>query len=295
MISQLLENMWAEGLTKHGSTWQDQTLPSFDPTCLDGIIINQLPTLMVVGDALKDTYLIGDWTIRNDAQRFKPNDCLRFMGGAANTHANAKAILGSKARVISWMNLEPLELFRLIGGSQTLEVYTEAVHHFSLSLPPSPKVKLTGLVISDYNKGTVNKWAPESAPSADWLIVDSRYRSIHPSWLELAPIKIWRCTGDEYDAEWAKQFDLIVHTDASKSVCLCKSEGTIIRDFPVPQISPVDTCGAGDTFTAALAAQLLLAPSSKGEQALIEALPFCIEAAQDVCMQPYTAITSKRL
>jgi sugar/nucleoside kinase (ribokinase family) len=220
--------------------------------------IKPLPTLMVIGDALRDTYLIGEWSSKNEAQRFKPNDRLRFLGGAANTHANAKQICGDKARVISWTNFKPLELFRLVGGSQTLEVYTEAIHHYSLNLPPAPRVKVTGIVISDYNKGTVNRWAPECALSADWLIVDSRYRSVHPTWLECAPFKIWRCTGDEYDAEWAKQFDLIVHTDASKSVCVCRSDGTIMRDFPVPQIAPIDTCGAGDTFTAALASYLLL-------------------------------------
>lgn len=279
--------------------------------------IKTIPHLMVIGDALRDTYLIGEWVDRPGNQRFKPQERLVFVGGAANTTLNALAILndspkGVQARVIGWMNDRPLELLRLADKHQTIETYLEPVGHESLTLPPTTYAKVTGIIISDYNKGTVNSARPQRAPSADWLIVDSRYRSVHPSWLESAPIKIWRCTGDEFDHEWAKQFDYVVHTNGAAKISLYayrEGQQHLLHRCEAPIIDPVDTCGAGDTFTAALASYLLLGrgrcpmylmekitPEEAARRDLLRsAIPFCIEAAQDVCMKPYTAVTSKRL
>ena len=276
--------------------------------------INPFPTLMVIGDALKDVYYKGSWSAKNGVERFKRDLAIEecHMGGAANAYINAKEILSNKARVIDWMNTKPLPLYRLVGPEKTIECYLDLVHHELLTLPPTAYAKVTGIIISDYNKGTVNSARPQCAPSADWLIVDSRYRSVHPSWLESAPIKIWRCTGDEFDHEWAKQFDYVVHTNGAAKISLYayrEGQQHLLHRCEAPIIDPVDTCGAGDTFTAALASYLLLGrgrcpmylmekitPEEAARSDLLRsAIPFCIEAAQDVCMKPYTAITSKRL
>lgn len=266
----------------------------------------EISKLLVAGDALEDIYLQGSWSIKNGIKRFKPEIELKYKGGAANTFANAQAILGDKAEVLSLMNTNPLKLYRFVSEEPTIEAYLEEATDTSVSLLATEGKRVDGIIISDYNKGTVNNWKVQPY-IADWILVDSRYRSVHSNWLQMAKTKIWRCTGDEYDAEWAKQFDYIVHTDGGRKISICNGEGIILKDFAVPQIEPIDTCGAGDTFTAMLGAQLLFrepAPiywMSKEPippeflMRVYSAMPLCIQAAQDVCMKPRTAITDIRL
>jgi hypothetical protein len=192
------------------------------------------------------------------------------------------------------MNKDPLYLYRFI-DHEVRESYIQIADHNSLRLPSVlHKSYMQGIIISDYNKGTVNKSAPHFIPIAPWIIVDSRYRSVHPDYLNLAQYRIWRCTGDEFDEEWAKQFNLVVHTNGSDRIRLIDSPSpvenrTCIFEFTVPVIDPIDTCGAGDTFTAMLGAQLLLGKEVK------DSIPLCIKAAQEVCMKKYTAITTEKL
>ncbi len=265
------------------------------------------PKLLVIGDALEDIYMHGEWGARQGALRFKPHEILKFCGGAANTLANARAILGNKARVQEWMNLEPLALYRFI-ESDIRESYIQIAGENSLELPAKTLEIVDGIIISDYNKGTVNKPQQNLETISPWIIVDSRYRSLHQDFLKLGKIKIWRCTGEEYNFSWAQQFDLIVHTDAALNICIVDSGGKILYDFPVPKIEPIDVCGAGDTFTATLGAQLLLdkyddpfallrdcSTFSSYPPRLAAAVPLCIKAAQDVCMKKYTATTTEKL
>jgi sugar/nucleoside kinase (ribokinase family) len=249
-----------------------------------------------MGDALKDVYMHGTWGPRNGALRFKPTEVLEFEGGAANTLANARAILGDKADVIGWMNKDPLRLYRFI-DEDIRESYTQIADENCLSLPTvMHQTHVDGIIISDYNKGTVNKPCPYLVPVAPFVIVDSRYRSLHPDYLKLGWSSIWRCTGNEYDIEYARNFDMVIHTDGPGRIYIwrmkTKKPGYFIpwsSEHYVPKIEPVDTCGAGDTFTAMLGAQFLFGCSADS------AMHRCISAAQEVCMKKYTAVTTERL
>lgn len=269
-------------------------------------LISTKPKLLVIGDALKDVYLTGTWNDRNGVRRFKPTSRDVHCGGAANTEQNAMAILDNQEAIIhSWMNDWSLPLYRLIDGDTTTEAYFDLVSEDCLYLPDRDwKSSYDGIIISDYNKGTVNKPHKDLSyiEQAPWVIVDSRYRSVHPDFINLGKIKIWRCTGDEFNETWAKQFSFVIHTDGANSVRIYHTFTDSYSEKRVPCITPVDVCGAGDTFTAAIASYLLLEAMKFKERpawpfycSLKEAIPFAIRAAQDVCMKPRTAITSVRL
>lgn len=128
------------------------------------------------------------------------------------------------------------------------------------------------------------------------IIIDAKYRDV-PDWFFRHARRntlIWRCTGDEYDVEWAKNFHYVVHTNHHKGIHIYATDiysplGDLWSE--VPKIEPVNTCGAGDTFTATLAWYLDDNKNQYGFHDLLQkAIPLCIAAAQDVCMQPYTNV-----
>lgn len=267
--------------------------------------------LIVLGDNLQDVYLNGH--LENG--RFKVQDKLKFPGGAANVYWNLCAFLDSqKCSPCFYTNEIPLELIRFIDNdTKLMEAYTEItsdhclkINHYLMSVydigqPTSYRLESTPtnvVVVADYNKGTANRhstFLDYVRGEYDLVIVDSRYRSTHPDIIKRAKTKIWRCTGEEYNPIWAEQFDYIVWTDGPESVCLASDrseQGYNIITFDVPKIDPVDTCGAGDTFTAALASQLLPVSHSVTLEEIEKAIPFCIKAAQQVCMKPYTTVWS---
>lgn len=267
------------------------------------------PKLLVMGDALRDIYMHGSWSPISGALRFKPEDILEFDGGAANTLANARAILEDKADVIGWMNKEPLRLYRFI-DQEVRESYVQVATDSCLTLPKvMHQTMVDGIIISDYNKGTVNKAMPHLVPLSPWIIVDSRYRSLHLDFLKLGRTRIWRCTGDEFDGDWALNFHYTLRTNAAETIHLMKNdEGKLrlVARWNIPQIPIVDTCGAGDTFTAMLGSWLVINRRiadpymadnklTEFDWRLIKAVPACITAAQEVCMKKYTAITTERL
>lgn len=253
--------------------------------------------LLVIGDYIQDVYLIGHW----DNNRFKVSERKVFSGGAMNVQVNLDSILNYEYTSVSIANNNPLELVRLCDGTNVLETYLEVTNTSCLKPWTTcidyalNNVSCDGIIVADYNKGVANQsLGAVSTHVAPFIIVDSRYRSTHPDIINLGKIKIWRCTGNEYDKTWAKQFDFIVHTNGAEEISVWQTNcRPNITKFKVPSINVVDTCGAGDTFSAALAA--ILKDTEPTLDSICNAIPFCIEAAQDVCLKPYTAITSKRL
>lgn len=162
------------------------------------------------------------------------------------------------------------------------------------------------LIISDYNRGAVLPKPPTETicyepPAWDMVIVDSRHRGVDPLYLRQTPkhcLKVWHCTGDEYDPEFAKQFGVVLHTNGPQPVEVTvnhslnqNSPGTKLHyRVPVPsETKVVNTAGAGDTFVAAWTLHYLF------NQHIYLATAFAIEAAQDVISKPYTSVTALKL
>lgn len=274
--------------------------------------------LWITGDPMVDVFLEGEW----NNNRFVPSGKKIRPGGAWNTAYNAAEICrdtdidvhvgwcGSPFASLDWF----LHLYRLRSEAQELEFYLDPMtnretyysNEYSLkSLVINSKSSKgsRGLVISDYNRGLVNNRRKvlegefTKLSTFDFVIVDSRYRSVDLSLIRNIPTKIWRCSGNECTREWIHNFDWVVGTSNGGPIFIEEigKEGTHI--FSPPQIEDryLDTCGAGDTFTAALAAHLLNNDKEIEMDSMKEAAYFASQAACNVITKQYTAVTDLKL
>lgn len=274
--------------------------------------------LWITGDPMVDVFLDGTW----NNNRFIPTSKKICPGGAWNTAQNALALCedtdidvhvgwcGNPFSSLDWF----LHLYRLRSEGKELEFYLDPMtnrethysHQYSLkSLVINSKTSHgpRGLVISDYNRGLVNQHRKildnekTKLVTFDFVIVDSRYRSLDLSLIRDIPIKIWRCSGNECIKEWAQNFDWVVGTSNGGPIFIEKVEKEDIYIFSPPQIEDryLDTCGAGDTFTAALAAHLLNNDKDIEMDSMKEAAYFASQAACNVITKQYTAVTDLKL
>lgn len=154
------------------------------------------------------------------------------------------------------------------------------------------------VVFSDYNKGTLsNLEKPNFKP--DFVVYDSKYRSIPENLFGLGKVNIWRCTGKEYDVEYARKFDYIIHSNADHPVTILGKDTLPFDELEVPDTEVVDTVGAGDTMTAAIAAYLSQIELEDFEYSprkhLKLATQFAIDACQEVIKEKYVAIPKTTL
>ncbi len=249
--------------------------------------------IVVAGDALIDVFF------KNETETEER------QGGAENTFVNLRAILGPEHECMNYTSFggavyygQDLRIFEK-NDAQPLSLLRDSISLLS----EYPVRDYYALIISDYNRGSVTPCNPTETivyepPPWDLIVVDSRHRTVDPMFLRQAPehcLKVWHCTGREYDKEFAKMFDVVLWTDGPRDV------GIIIRDgakryeqprwwVPVPKGTPVvNTAGAGDTFVAAWTAHYV----KHGE--IYDATGFAISAAQDVIQEPYTAITKHKI
>lgn len=282
--------------------------------------------LFCTGDPVLDLYAFGSF----DNGNFKTSKIVRNYGGALNVWKNAEAILGKQNVVF----INPLKATLPIILKDTLNLYTvtryidetdnslllegsitpthQKPKFYSNRLKKVPYIledKVSeiinpgtlGLIISDYNKGAFNQHARyriSNMPQFDFCIVDSRYRSLNIDLINSSKIKIWHATNLEYDPEYAKNFHYVLHTNASEPVRILTGDGEILFEdhekLLVPDTEIVNTCGAGDTFTAAVASYLLSEPKIK-TQSLLEAAHFGIRCCQEVITTRCTTQTTIKL
>lgn len=268
--------------------------------------------LFVTGDPIKDIYSYGEF---NDHNRWHDIDTISCEGGAANTYRNAIHINGLSRNLVCITDEFPHDcnaLIRLIDFS-TGQLEAELWDHFS---EPSTMYRLHsrafkrycvetlgvtkyGMIISEYNKGVCNRPTKRDIPELEFVIVDSRYRTLHPTWLNFAKLKIWHATGEEYQPDWAKQFDYTIHTNGPHPVRIYnKQQQQVISDIHVPYTPVLDAVGAGDTFTAALGVYLANTRARDFQiyaTDIIEATKFGVWCAQDVITKPRTATCTRTL
>ena len=190
-------------------------------------------------------------------------------------------------------------------GGDSLRISSEPYNYSTGSFRYLDGLKLSTVVLSDYNRGTLNNFSYSEGGhfqnisfDADLFVIDSKHRTLNLDLLG-SGLKLWHAAGSEYNLAWAANFDYVVWTDGPKPVRIVDPKlQKIIATIPVPQTEVVSTCGAGDTFVAAVAAYLHRRKYSNKDQFLSllkEATQFGIMCCQDVITQPYTSVTKHKL
>ncbi len=142
-----------------------------------------------------------------------------------------------------------------------------------------------GLIISDYNKGycnnSKNALRLEKKGQFDFVIIDSRYGTVHPYFINLGRMKILHCTARESEKHDFTKYGYVFHTQHSGDVHLYRGS-EYIGHLPVPiDTDVIDTSGAGDTFTASIAFYLATHRNQAWDLGLmIKAGQFAIQMCQ---------------
>lgn len=265
-------------------------------------------TIVVIGDKIRDVFHEGTL---ND-QKFNVSKTIRRAGGANNTQANLQAILEEhdNAYIYSPLTATPYALVRLINNQDYKlinEYWDTDKNHSELYKPrfiDSNPNTLSTLVISDYNKGSVSRSIP-GQELIEWelAVVDSRYRSVDPAYVAGAKTSIWHATGEEYDWKWSQNFDYVYWTNGPETVWFGPTDKRTTATIPdwdtldVPKTTKVlDTIGAGDTFTAAIAGYLIKQHPKPIDMDILRAAgEFAVNCCQEVIQTRYTEVTTLRL
>lgn len=270
--------------------------------------------VVCIGDPILDFYVQEDGLVEF------------YKGGALNVFENLSNILHESIFLDPVTNQPLLSLIKhtyysscfnnkdivknyskiiFLPGGDSLRISSEPYNYSVGSFKYLNGLKLSTVILSDYNRGTLNNFSYSEGGhfqhvsfDADLFIVDSKHRTLNLDLLG-SGLKLWHATGNEYDSNWATNFDYVVKTDGSDPVKIIDPKSRlIIATIPVPQTEVVDTRGAGDTFVAAVAAYLHRREYSNKDQFLSllkEATQFGIMCCQDVITQPYTSVTKHKL
>ena len=267
--------------------------------------------LFIIGDPIIDVWSSGQ---ENDNGTWTSSLTEKRLGGAANTAGNARSILGNdsgytfkqfpshihKLIRLKYLNSEDnktLTVWDYFGKQTEMYLFPGGTPLFNKRCFGSD---MKGLIISDYNKGTVNLLTRNVLPVFEFAVVDSKYRSLDMSWLRTSKIKIWHCTGSEYDDAWAENFNYTINTDGADDVTIICNETAQAFELSVPDTKVVDTIGAGDTFTAAVGAWLSYVMNQGLTDDITfddvcDATRFAIWCCQDVITKKYTAVCKRTL
>ena len=266
--------------------------------------------VLVLGDFLEDRFD----TYKQLHKHYELIDSKSFGGGAAATYKYVRKLMADKRNSWIYDVLEQKianalitlkrqqfdeQTFVLLEKRQDLESRVEDYHNMASSifkslLSPSTTIIL---VVSDYNKGSIKDleinrfWQDLVATERiSTIIVDSRYRTVPDSLLACAPIKIWHATGEEYDYQYAKKFDYTFHTNGADPIRILNATSTVLAEIPVPVVNIVDTTGAGDCFTASIAAYLARQNIELTTHTLIDIALYAVANCLEVIQTPYTEI-----
>lgn len=220
-------------------------------------------TIYVAGDPIYDEYTVEDVY----PTRFSDTRSFYRHGGAANVLNNIRALASPDVQVISLV--EPNVLYwprierRVDQPSGTVRTVRKT--HRELDPPSLEQIQLikavrSGIVLADYNKGSLNTRLCVRAHSLlasktrfEFLVLDSKHASYWADYLQFARMKVLHCTGEEINKHNLSQFNYVLHTDGANPIRIYQWGG-LIASIPVPPCEDmVDTIGAGDTFTASIA------------------------------------------
>ena len=285
--------------------------------------------LLIIGDPVKDTY-IEEEEINS---RLETKEVLSFPGGSLNVYNNANKVLSCSGTLVLHAPEFPMDRrlidyilnFKQLSQELHSEIYTilrTSNSEIEVALSPyrekaqfysQVNLKLMhilsrnkhlfkdfakipkGLILSDYNKGILNRKVYATYPGTwfDFCIVDTKYRSVNVNLFNDCKLKIWHATNKEYCQFFARHFDYVIHTNGKEPVRLIQN-GVVIKTFLIPNTQVVNTCGAGDTFTACFAS-FLLQFEQKELQSIVSAIEFAIDRCQEVVQLKYTATPKTKI
>jgi len=290
--------------------------------------------LICTGDPILDIYYIGHKTsnsfhtekiVRNHGGALNVWKNIESIVGKANVHYISPIYLHNKQMYLT-NTIDLYTVHRFIDECEGLVFestnalnnkkhlfYTNkrrASSRLSLEMCHPEQVETNswkGLVISEYNKGCYNSnfcmtpgglHQTNFMPEFDFCVIDSKYRTIDLSLLSTSKIKIWHATGLEYSKFFARNFHFTIRTYGPSKVRIYSSDGEEISGdderLEVPNTPIANTCGAGDTFTAAVSSYLLY-QNKVNLETLIQASEFAIKCCQDVIKTKYTTATTVTL
>ena len=152
----------------------------------------------------------------------------------------------------------------------------------------SNEIKAKKVIVSDYNKGFVNKQIPNII--ADIVIVDSKYNTFNLESIKNVKTKVLHISKkDKRKKSFLKSFDYIIETNDKDKIFIFNSKLNLIAEVLPPEAKLICDSGAGDTFVAVLAECLEPQPTYYN---LVKSVKIAAYAATDVVKKPYTSITT---
>ena len=269
--------------------------------------------IICCGDPIRDIY-VEEYLAYN--QKVLTDKTVICDGGALNVYMNLKSILNGESVLLvspSLYHHTDDQIYTIVRSSYVgryIYLVPESKRKDFYKRSPDPTHQINnltnrwigqkvGMVLSDYNRGTLNRKEYEKKIEYpfEFCVVDTKERSINLDLIKSSKTKIWHATGNEYCPEFAKNFDWVFHTNAEKPVLIISGDGRMcLHPIEVPDTEIVNTCGAGDTFTAAIASHLSTVEQDRlTEEDLLLSAVFAIACCQDVITKPYTSITSLKL
>lgn len=243
-----------------------------------GIPMNRVE-IFVMGDPILDVYHLGTWNSKK--KRFNTKSIIEVPGGAANVAKNLEDF-GYYNIIKLYPQYKNYKLHRLI-DEQTQEILIEIpepspeIVNLSTYYNPAdfyeqvlPKWEqyvstfwdqvndISVLIISDYNKGMVNRTCENllrylKSLNLDYVIVDSRYGTVDNALIDLGKTKILHATGSEIALSRYYNYDWILNTNGSGPIYITNPKLEIESTIKVPVVpNIVDETGAGDTFVASI-------------------------------------------
>lgn len=274
-------------------------------------MVHKKTNIHIVGDTIYDIYQTGYYKkLPNGAKRFISDKAHQVSGGALNVSKNIHSLLAHNANVTFTVDdilyLRSTYLYRLVTDQEIIEFpMTEFTNSYSNILNGFKKKENFNniLLVSDYNKGAVSyptEFKKKYKDLFDVILVDSKHRSLDLDILKLGKTTIWHATGEEYNWQYAQNFDWVIWTNGPKDVWFGKVSTNSNKDewvcLSVPKDTLVkDVTGAGDTFVAACAAYLANNFTYVNSKTLSDAVTFAIECCQEVIQQQYCAVTTKKI
>lgn len=265
--------------------------------------------LTLIGDPILDTYIYyGEPDSKGRLPAIKTID---KPGGAYNVDQNIRKLLSKKVffnsltrngysdsyiNLIRHHKVDGSLWFESINNINTKDIsktYVPPNHIF----PNTWRNAYTGLVISDYNKGSVNCnpklkdnpfFRDKGLTKFSFVLIDSRYGTVWEGYPDMGECAILHATGSELSLHNHKLYKYMLHTNGKSPVTIYK-DGLPLIELDVPDTQVVDTVGAGDTFTASVACELIL-HSVITDDIVIAATTKSIERCQAVIQKHGTAV-----